>query len=247
MQQPAVDRGRWGRWTGPAVALAALGVVLGTARLGIWQLDRAHQKQALQAERVRAAQLPPVSIADVQAQAHVDWSARRVVWRGQWWPSKSLWLDNRPLKQRSGFVLLTPLKLDQGGVVWVQRGWVPKGAGVHTAPPWPDTPEGEVQVEGRLAPHAWRAYDLGPAADGPLKQNLDLSGSAAALGQAPVPWVLWQTASCAPLDCDWPSPDDGVAKHHGYAAQWFALSALTLGLYVWFQVFLPWRRRRARA
>jgi surfeit locus 1 family protein len=57
------------------------------------------------------------------------------------------------------------------------------------------------------------------------------------------PWVLWQLVDCAPLRCDWPAPDSGVAKHHGYAAQWFALAVLSLVLYAWFQV-LP--RRRAR-
>ncbi len=229
------------------VALAALALVLLTLRLGFWQLDRAAQKQALQAERQAATQRPAVAVAEVLAQPQADWAQRQVQWEGHWWPGHSIWLDNRPMKQRSGFVLLTPLQLTHGGVVWVQRGWVPKGAGAHAAPPWPESPTGVVRVSGRLSAQASRAYDLGGAASGPLKQNLDLAGTADALGQAPLPWVLWQTASCEPLDCDWPAPDDGVAKHHGYAAQWFALSALTLGLYVWFQVFLPWRRRPARA
>jgi surfeit locus 1 family protein len=36
-----------------------------------------------------------------------------------------------------------------------------------------------------------------------------------------------------------------VSKHHGYALQWFALSALITGLYVWFQLIRP-RRRSSR-
>jgi surfeit locus 1 family protein len=43
---------------------------------------------------------------------------------------------------------------------------------------------------------------------------------------------------------DWPAPDAGLQKHYGYAFQWFALSALILGLYVWFQLIRP--RRQAR-
>ena len=35
----------------------------------------------------------------------------------------------------------------------------------------------------------------------------------------------------------------GVEKHYGYAFQWFAMSALVLGLYLWFQ----WLRPRGRA
>lgn len=230
------------------VTAAALALTLLTARLGLWQLDRAAQKLALQAEREQAAARPPVSPHEVLAAPQADWQQRSVRWTGRWRPEHSVWLDNRPMHQRSGFVLLTPLQLsNSGALVWVQRGWQAKGAGRHEAPPWPASPSGEVTVAGRLAAQASRAYDLGPAASGPLKQNLDLAASAAALGQPPLPWVLWQTEACAPLACDWPAPDDGVAKHHGYAAQWFALSALTLGLYVWFQLILPRRRQRARA
>ena len=36
-----------------------------------------------------------------------------------------------------------------------------------------------------------------------------------------------------------------VGKHHGYAFQWFALSALVIVLYVWFQHIRPARRRPA--
>jgi surfeit locus 1 family protein len=36
-----------------------------------------------------------------------------------------------------------------------------------------------------------------------------------------------------------------VGKHHGYAFQWFALSALIAGLYVWFQLLRPRLARRS--
>ena len=42
---------------------------------------------------------------------------------------------------------------------------------------------------------------------------------------------------------DWPAPATGVETHHGYAFQWFALSALITGLYVWFQLIRPRRRQ----
>lgn len=228
------------------VTLAAVAVVLLTARLGWWQMERAHTKLALQAEQDRAAQAPPIS-GEVLAQAPQGlWAQRTAQLRGEWLPDASVWLDNRPMGSQSGFILLTPLRPAGGGpLVWVQRGWQVRAPGAHQAPPWPATPAGEVTVTGRLAPQASRAYALGDAASGPLKQNLDLAASAAELRQPVLPWVLWQTAGCAPLTCDWPSPDNGVAKHHGYAAQWFALSALTLGLYVWFQLIRPRFRRRA--
>ena len=40
----------------------------------------------------------------------------------------------------------------------------------------------------------------------------------------------------------WPAVAVDVGKHHGYAFQWFSLSALLVGLTLWFQVVRPWRR-----
>lgn len=241
MQQPPESAAR--RWV---VALAALAVVALTARLGWWQLDRAHTKQALQAEQDMAAAAPPLDELALAQAPQGDWAQRPARLRGEWVPAHNLWLDNRPMNGQTGFILLTPLRVaGRTEMIWVQRGWQPRPAGLHQAPPWPPTPTGEVVVQGRLAPQASRAYALGAAASGPLKQNLDLAASAAELRQPLLPWVLWQTADCTPLACDWPPPDHGIAKHHGYAAQWFALSALTLGLYVWFQLLRPRFQRRA--
>ena len=39
----------------------------------------------------------------------------------------------------------------------------------------------------------------------------------------------------------WPAPAVNVQKHYGYAFQWFAMSALVVGLYVWFQLIRPQR------
>ena len=40
---------------------------------------------------------------------------------------------------------------------------------------------------------------------------------------------------------EWTAPNLGVDKHYGYAFQWFGLFALVVGLYVWFQIILPFR------
>ena len=41
----------------------------------------------------------------------------------------------------------------------------------------------------------------------------------------------------------WPPPAVDTHKHYGYAFQWFALCALILILYVWFQLVRPRLRR----
>lgn len=230
MPGPSVATGKW------LLATLALGVASLTAGLGVWQLQRAQTKQALQASQQAAQRLPVV----------VDWAEaaehRHAAVRGRWQTAPQFWLGNRPMQRQAGFILVTPLALADGRWLWVQRGWAPRAQDRFDAPPWPPTPEGEVTVHGRLAQQASRAFALDGAATGPVRQNLDPS-EATPPGLKPVPWVLWQLDGCAPLRCEWPAVDAGVAKHHGYAAQWFALSALTLALYVWFQIIPRWRQR----
>lgn len=222
--------------------VCALGVAA-TASLGLWQLRRADLKQQLQAQQQAAAQRAPIGNAELLDAPARDWAQQPTRLRGRWLPEQQFWLDNRPLEHRVGTILLTPLQLEGSPqVVWVQRGWQGRAAGRHGVPDFPPAPSGVVVVQGRLAPQASRAYALGAEGEGPLRQNLDLPASARSLGRPVLPWVLWQTGpGCAPLDCQWPAPDLGLAKHWGYAAQWFAMAALILGLYVWFQFFRPRR------
>lgn len=214
--------------------LLALAVAAATASLGLWQLRRAEFKLELQAVQQRAAALPALDGIE-GAQPH-----RRALLRGVWRPDHQIWLANRSQGGQAGFVLLTPLQLRDGRWLWVQRGFHPRSQAGFEAPPWPPTAPGEVAVAGRLAREASRSFDLGEAGQGAVRQNLD-PAQPAGPGAVMAPWVLWQLDDCAPLRCDWPAADSGVAKHHGYAAQWFALALLSLLLYVWFQV-LPHRR-----
>ena len=85
---------------------------------------------------------------------------------------------------------------------------------------------------------------------GRLRQNLDVDAYAREIGVALRPLsVRQQTDAEIPdgLLRHWVAPAADIQKHHGYAFQWFALSLLLTGLYVWFQLLAPWReRRRAR-
>jgi surfeit locus 1 family protein len=56
--------------------------------------------------------------------------------------------------------------------------------------------------------------------------------------------VLVQTGAARDIGSDgmrrqWSPVTLDVSKHHGYAFQWFAFSALIAGLTVWFQFIRP--------
>lgn len=241
-----------------AVLLAAVAVVALTTRLGVWQLDRAAQKQALQHAMAAQAEAPPLP-ADAlprTPQAAERAQHRRIVLRGHWLPQHTVYLDNRQMRGRPGFFVLTPLQLPGGDAVLVQRGWLPRDFAERTRIAPYATPDGEVELTGRIAAWPSRLAELGDEAPGPIRQNLDHAAYAAQTRLALRPLAVAELATgagTAPPDTspdgllrDWPRPAVDVAKHHGYAAQWFGLAALTAGLYVWFQLIQP-RRRRARA
>ena len=106
-------------------------------------------------------------------------------------------------------------------------------------------------MRGLIAPPPARLYEFDAAASGPIRQNLDLAAYAGETGLRLLPLSVMQEHT--PQDADdgllreWPRPTLDVHKHYGYAFQWFALCALTAGLYVWFQLIRPWRQRRRHA
>jgi surfeit locus 1 family protein len=232
------------------VTLAAVLGALLTARLGWWQLDRAAQKESLQQAVDANAALSPLS---AQALAHSAAEAarqlhRHVTVQGRWLPERTVFLENRQMDGRPGFFVLTPLRLDDGSAVLVQRGWVPRDQQERTRLPDVPTPAQPVTLTARIEGPPARLYEFTPQAveAGVIRQNLDLVAFADETRLSLRPLTLLQlddaTAPAADgLRRHWPLPAVDVHKHYGYAVQWFSLAALITGLYVWFQLLRPRR------
>ena len=236
-------------WRGAVVLLAALLGVGITARLGVWQLDRAAEKQALVQARADQQSLPPLRSAELPMEdaALSTLLHRRVRLQGQWLHGHTVFLENRQMQGRPGFYALTPLQLQVPGapVVLVQRGWVPRAFTDRSQVPDLPKPGGTVEIEGLLAPWPSRIYDFGDTGEGVIRQNLDFVSYRASTGLPLLGLSVQQTdVDDDGLLRDWPQVASGVEKHHGYAFQWFGLAALILLLYVWFQIVQP--RRQAR-
>ncbi len=173
--------------------------------------------------------------------------------QGRWLAQHSVYLDNRQMKGKPGFYVLTPLALDgSDAVVMVQRGWVPRNFVDRERLLPVQTPSGTVQLEGRVAGAPPRLYELAGAQPAPgssvIRQNLDLAAFSAQTRLPLVPFTVLQTGLASEgLLRDWPHIASGTGKHYGYAFQWFGLCALLAVLYVWFQIIAPWRSRRAAA
>ena len=228
----------------------ALACALLTARFGIWQLSRAHAKLANAALVAERSALPPLAgdaLARDAATGEGQWQ-RHIALTGEWDAAHTVFLMNRTMDERSGFYVMTPLRLPDGGAVVVQRGWVARDDADPMKVPVLPTPRGSVKVFGHAAPWPSHWIDIGHGASGPVRQNLELAPFSAEAGLAlrPVTVVEDATADNAGdgLRRDWPSGNGGVSvtTNYGYAVQWFAMSIAFLGLYVWLQFIRPRRQ-----
>lgn len=205
-----------------------------TVALGLWQLRRAEYKAALQERLDRLAAEPAVAMPT----APVDPAAfgfRKVVAEGEFADRHGILLDNRTLRGRVGYQVLTPLLLRGGDrYVLVNRGWVPAGRTREDLPALV-TPAGLQRIEG-VALVPGDIYELAPEQPrGRVWQNLVLERYASWSGLALQPVVIQQTSAADDgLVREWARPDTGVDKHRMYALQWFTFGALALTLYGYF-------------
>lgn len=256
------------RRTWVAVSAGLLTVLL-TLMLGRWQLGRADEKQAIAELTLQRQGLPAWTQADWPCSLGVTAPGveplpvhRPVRLKGSWVTERTVFLENRQMGGAPGFFVVTPLRLSPAGVcgdrvVLVQRGWVPRHAGDRARlPDWRDA-AGEVEVEGRVLARVSQAYAIGqeappsPSAVRLIRQNVDEDFWLRWMGQSPLPGAVLQVhaerGSPAELQRDWPRADAGVDKHHAYAAQWFAMSAVAAGLTLWFPFIRPRRLLRQAA
>lgn len=245
----------WRFWI---LTLATVCVAGGTFLLGQWQLRRAEQKTTLH-EAIQAQKLRPA--LDNSAQAAIKNIApeihRTVRLTGQWVANKTIYLDNRAMNGRAGFWVVTPLLLATDSAtqvpqaILVQRGWLPRDFNERTRLPDFVTPTGTLTVVGRLSLPPSQLLTLGVAEQSAIRQNVDLSQLREETG-LPLrvdAMVLQTEPSLTPEDGllrAWLAPESGVAKHYGYAFQWFSLSALVFGLYAWFQIIVPLKNGRKK-
>lgn len=225
---------------------ALLGVAV-TLSLGRWQLGRAAEKEALQASIDARGNLPVLDARSLAGEFDSgELLHRRIEAEGQWVVERTVFLDNRQMNGRPGFFVVTPLRLDGGAAVLVQRGWVPRNFEDRTRVPQLVTPAGPVRVRGRIAPAPSRLYDMGEAGSGAIRQNLDLAQFRTETSLALVAVSIQQTEGSADgLTREWSPISTGVDKHYGYAFQWFGLCALITLLYVWFQIVRRYKPRQA--
>ena len=235
------------RFTRLIPTLATVVAVAVFVSAGNWQGRRLAEKERLRSAFDAAAAQPSVSLPDSGAE-WIAWRYRPVKLTGEYDGVRQILIDNKVHAGRAGYNVVTPLRLVDGRVVLVDRGWV--AAGVDRGhPPVVPAPAGVVDVAGRIAVPPAGYLEFGDrAAAGLVWQNLDPARFAAATGVPVLPVVVEETAPTAAdgLIRERTAPDFGADKHRIYRAQWYAFAVLAAGLWAGFGLRAAVRRRSIR-
>src|SRR5947207_7840679 len=118
-------------WRDLIALVGALLVAGGCVRLGIWQLDRLHQRRAHNALVAAARARPELEIRDGPPLPIDSLRDRRLRARGAYdYARERLW-HGRSYEGIPGVDFVTPLRLSDRTAVLVDRGWAPSPDGYH--------------------------------------------------------------------------------------------------------------------
>jgi len=205
--------------------------------LGQWQVGRAAEKREL-FEGFAAGAQAPVALPGIDATVP---RYRMVSASGRYEASRQFLLDNVVQDGRVGYYVLTPLVLNDGSALIVNRGWVPLGGDRSTLPSV-EVGEAERAVTGRIDEFGRPGLELEgvPGTGWPRVVSFPRAEELAAALKRPVrsQQLLLDAGDADGYERRWQPPGMGPDKHMGYAVQWFAL-AFTV-LVTW--LLLSWRR-----
>ena len=243
-----VRRPKW--IVGHAIVLIA---AIGFVSLGFWQLRRHDERREfneLLVDRSTAAEIPILEALERYGPTAESLELRAVSATGTYAVQEEVILLARSFEGISGHQVLTPLYLEDGRAVIVDRGWVPidlDQPGVEAFAP----PPGEVDLSGILRKTEVRA-SFGPVipAEGVVTQvpRVDLERLDEQVQAELVPVYIQLVEQIPAQSGELPrlvplqEPTEG--PHRGYAVQWFLFAAVTL---IGYPILLRRTAERGRA
>jgi cytochrome oxidase assembly protein ShyY1 len=222
------------RWLGYlALTLVGAAVMVG---LGFWQLDRFHERNAIN-QRIEAGASGPSVVLGERIGAPTggagtagpaparDAEYTRVSATGRFDRSREILIRDRTVNDTVGFEVLTPLVLDDGTAVLVDRGWVaPANGGAAIPPEVPPAPAGEVTAVGRLRAPESRASRPTLIAGHLQTRRISPASIAPALPYALYDAYISENTVAAGMVAVAPQ-DENALMNGGYTIEWWLFAA----------------------
>jgi len=211
--------------------LPGLALLIG---LGVWQIERLHEKEALIASVQAGMSAPPVPLSQAlrAGAASAEWRHVRV--SGHFLHDREIYLFAQGPKGEFGAQIITPLVQESGEVVLVDRGFVPDAVRD------PKTRRaaqltGEVSLTGVLRMSQQQGlFTPAPDEKARLWFIKDVPSMAKAAGISTSPILI--EADATPNPGGWPlggqTKVDFPNDHLQYAMTWFGLALALIGIYL---------------
>ena len=216
---------------------AVVVAVVAMITAGFWQLHRLSERRDRNAAITGQSELPVVEVQDLVGIDDGYDRGREIVFRrvraaGVYQPDEQVLIRNRTHQGSAGYWVLTPLRLADGAVVAVNRGWIPHATGLGESRADFSAPDEPVAVVGlaRATVTATRLLQADPA-EGVLTEMArpDLARLALQIDGPLLP-VYIQLEAQTPPSGDLPvpvaPPDLSEGSHLAYAVQWFIFASI---------------------
>ncbi len=199
--------------------------------LGFWQIERAEHKTKLIQEFDKAQTKTPNYISKSSA----AWS--RVYIEGLYDPSRQVLIDNQMNNGKAGYKIYTPFYYDDDKAIFVDRGWAPQG---KTRSNLPDInfrsgkvrivgslikPEKEVFAGDELLTNEWPLVSQ-TKSPSTIETAYDAKFFDMVLILEPGSEFIMEHISLTPFVIT-------PTKHYGYALQWFTMSIVLAGMFMY--------------
>ncbi|MFT5656819.1 MAG: surfeit locus 1 family protein [Gammaproteobacteria bacterium] len=219
-------------WLLTAITLV---VVVLFIMLGLWQLDRATYKEAV--EFKLESRLEEEYQRFEADDSLVDIEYRNLILEGRFDVDRSVLIDNKVFQGEAGYDVLTPFILSGSDrVVLVNRGWVALGHSREVLPTI-EIPIVTNRIKGIASIPTTEGFRMGEVAmtdSWPQVQPfIDIDAMQVSFSSELLPMLLWLAPEQpGHYERNWKPVWSDPEKSRAYALQWFIFAAIAIGLYL---------------
>ena len=199
--------------------------------LGIWQIERAANKEGLLQDFNSEQESPPTRLTSQSP----NWS--RVFVDGVFDSSRQILIDNQIHNGKVGYKIFTPFRFDDNKIVLVDRGWIGQGQSRSDLPQLNilekksriiatvTSPEQGVLAGSELITNEWPR----------VSQSKAVEVIASAFNEPILDIVLVLDPGSSQITEFIQIKPFAITpvKHYGYAMQWFTMSIVLLGMFLY--------------
>ncbi|MDP3559586.1 MAG: SURF1 family protein [Legionellaceae bacterium] len=208
------------------MSLLSLGLAILCAKLGFWQLARAHEKKSLLAQYAQQHDTTPSQWTMAKP---LPKPFQRILCSGHY-IAPTLLLDNQYYQHQFGVDVISLFQIDASHVVLVDRGFIPVSDRRHF--PVVTEPNSSPNITGYAYYPKPNPFASGPAIaqNSLLIEHLDPAALRNILHKSLLPFIIRLDPN-APDGYirNWPIATFPPERHQAYALQWFLLAIVSFG------------------